>query len=66
MTVTRRSPISGEVNTLDLPITPDQVAMYISGEGYIQEIFPQLTEAEREFVKSGITEDEWNNTFADL
>lgn len=67
MTVTRRSPISGEVNTLDLPITPEQVSLYMSeNRPYIQDIFPNLTPAEREFIKSGITEDEWSNTFADL
>ena len=34
------------------------------GNGLIQNIFPDLTPDEREFIKTGVTPDEWDNMFA--
>ena len=33
------------------------------GEGHIQNIFPHLTPGQREFIMTGITDDEWDETF---
>lgn len=63
MKITRRSPLTGEENTLDLDITQEQVDLYNSGASYIQDIFPNLTPAEREFVKTGYTEADWAAMF---
>jgi len=63
MQVTRKSMISGQVNTMDLDVTQSQLDSYERGEGYIQTIFPNLDAGEREFVKSGITPDEWAEMF---
>jgi len=38
----------------------------MSYEGYVQDIFPHLSDSEREFLISGITEEEWNNIFKDI
>ena len=62
MIVTKRSIVSGNVNTMDLDITKEQLKQWESGE-LIQQVFPKLGPDEREFLKTGITPDEWDNTF---
>lgn len=60
MKITRTSWVSGEVNTLDLPITQTQLDLYAAG-ALLQDAFPNLTPDEREFIKSGITAEEWDS-----
>jgi hypothetical protein len=62
MNITRTSWVSGEVNTLDLPITQEQLDLYAAG-ALLQDAFPNLTPDEREFIKSGITAEEWDSLF---
>lgn len=64
MKITRRSPFSGKIHTMDLPITNEQIADYNSGT-LIQHAFPHLSSDEREFIMTGITPDEWADTFGD-
>lgn len=63
MKITRRSAISGTTNTLDLEITPDQLARWARGGALVQECFPNLSPPEREFILTGITPDEWTAAF---
>lgn len=58
MKLTRTSPFSGKVNTMELDITPEQLERWRNGE-LIQRVFPHLTPSEREFIMTGITDDEW-------
>ena len=58
MLLTRTSMFSNEEHTLDLPITQDQLDRWASGE-LVQNVFPDLTYGQREFIISGITENEW-------
>jgi hypothetical protein len=58
MEITKRSMMSGVIRTRDIPVTQEQLNNWMSGE-LIQNAMPNLTPAEREFIKSGITEDEW-------
>jgi hypothetical protein len=53
---------TGEVRTLDLPVTEEQIAAYAAGE-LIQNAFPHLSAGEREFIKTGITDEEWDELF---
>ena len=62
MIITRQSPISGKIHSLDLPITEQQVAAWQSGV-LIQNAFPNLSPDEREFLKTGITAEEWEAMF---
>lgn len=62
MKITRLSPVSLKENTLDLPITQSQLDAYRRG-ALIQEAFPDLPMAEREFILSGITPEEWLQVF---
>ena len=64
MIVTRLSPISGKKNTMQLDITGQELIDWEKG-GLIQDIFPYLTPEEREFIKTGITPDEWDAMFGD-
>jgi hypothetical protein len=63
MLITRTNPFNGEVNTMDLDITPEQVAAYEAG-ALLQNAFPQLSADEREFYKTGITAESWDEMFA--
>lgn len=62
MLITRTSSLSGVTRTKDLNITEDQLTRWENGE-LIQDVMPYLTPAEREFIISGISEDEWNDMF---
>lgn len=58
MEITRKSLISGVTTTRDLPITTEQYQAWQGGQ-LIQDAFPQLSPADREFFLTGITEAEW-------
>lgn len=49
---------------MDLNVTQEQLDQYESGDVLIQDVFPHLTPAEREFIMTGITEEEWNQFMA--
>ena len=63
MQITRTNPFNGEVNTLNIDVTDEQVQAYMDG-ALIQNAFPQLTAGEREFIKTGITEEAWDEMFS--
>ena len=65
MIIYRRSLISGKTNTMDLPVTKEQVREWQDG-GLIQNVFPDLTPDEREFIQTGITPFEWQQVEQDL
>ena len=64
--VTRKSLISGKTNTMSLPITQEHLDIYETvGDILIQDAFPNLDKYQREFIISGITPKEWDNTFGE-
>ena len=62
MKITRRSPLTGQINTMDLPITEEQYNEWQSGI-FIQDAMPHLTADEREFLISGCTKEDWDKLF---
>jgi hypothetical protein len=60
MNITRRSAITGIVRVIDLPITEAQEQAYNQGE-LLQNAFPNLTPEQREFYKTGTTDEEWQS-----
>jgi hypothetical protein len=62
MKIVRKSPFTGKVNTKDLPITEEEIKRWQSGE-LIQKVWPQLSPGDREFLMTGITDDEWDDIF---
>jgi hypothetical protein len=66
MLITRISQISNSHNSMELDITYDQLDRvnnrHLSKE-LIQDIVPNLSKEEREFLITGITPKEWNELF---
>ena len=58
MKITRKSLISGRLLTLDLPVTDEQLVAYEQG-ALLQDAFPHLSPVDREFIKTGVTAEEW-------
>lgn len=62
MNITRTSMFTGITRTLDLPITEEQIAAYQNG-ALLQDAFPNLSPGDREFIKTGVTDEEWKEAF---
>jgi len=58
MLITRTSIHSGITRTMDIPVTEDQLRAYSEGT-LLQEAFYNLDADQREFIKTGITKEEW-------
>ena len=65
MLVTKKSLVSGNTSTMDIDVTDDQLARIERGVELIQNVVPHLTPDEREFLKSGITREEWDDMFGE-
>ena len=64
MRITKRSMLSGETNTWDIDVTPEQLQAWRDGV-LIQNAMPNLTPDEREFIMTGITPSEWEQEFGE-
>ena len=64
MQITRTSMISGNTHTMDINVTHQQIDAWESGV-LIQDAMPHLNADEREFIKTGITPEEWTETFGE-
>ena len=62
MNVVRVSPFSGKKNTMGITLDINDYIAWMEGKS-IQDAFPYLTADEREFIKTGITPQEWEKTF---
>ena len=60
--VVRTSPFSGKENSMNMWIDPADIERYNNG-AMIQQAFPYLSVDEREFFKTGITPEEWEESF---
>lgn len=56
--VTRTSILSGETNTWYIRMNTEDMYAYANG-ALVQRAFPYLSDDEREFIKTGITPEEW-------
>ena len=65
MMVTKKSPFSGEINTMEIDVTVEQLERWRAG-ALIQQIMPNINPAHREFLMTGITPEEWDATFGEL
>jgi len=66
MKIIRKNNLTGKENTMELDITQEQLDE-INQPGHLrrnmQEIVPDLSPEEREFLISGITPEEWEEIF---
>lgn len=68
MLVTKRSQVTGKTNTMDINVTIaqlDRIDIRSYTKELIQDIVPDISKEEREFLMTGITPDEWKNMFGD-
>ena len=67
MEISRISTMSGKVNSMNLNITQEQMDeldnRQLGNCRVIQDIFPNLKPDEREFLKTGVTSEEWDAMF---
>jgi len=65
MLVMRISSLTDEAHEMELDITPEQLYAYENFGVLLQDAFPNLTPAQREFIKAGITPEEWYDFFGE-
>lgn len=66
MLIVRTSPFTGKVHEWDMPtVTEERLAEWRKPGNHIQNVFPELSADEREFLMTGITPEEWNDTFGE-
>ena len=64
MLVRRRSILTGVVRARELDITEEQFNAWQDG-ALIQDVMPNLSVSDREFLINGVTDEEWAATFGD-
>jgi hypothetical protein len=63
--IKRTSILSGVTRTREIDVTFEQLyKCEVEGKN-IQQVMPNLTASEREFIMTGITQDEWDAAFSD-
>lgn len=65
MQIKRISPFTGKLNIMNLDVSLEQMIRWDRGE-LIQDVFPNLTADEREFIKTGITPNDWNEMVGEV
>jgi hypothetical protein len=63
MLIERISRFTGEINVMEIDVTQHQLNEYYSTDSYIQDVLAHLTADEREFIKTGVTAEEWAAVF---
>ena len=62
MILYRKSPVTGEANVMNIPVTRQQLDAWESGER-VQNVFPNLTSVQIEFIKFGIIDEKERNIY---
>lgn len=61
--VVKRSMLTGKVHSRVIPISAAEYEEWRVSRSLIQNTFPHLSADDREFLISGITPEEWDQTF---
>lgn len=68
ITITRKSPFTGKLQALEIPLTQaqydDAMDRWVGGT-LLQNAFPTLDAGQREFIKTGISPQEWAEYFVE-
>jgi len=59
MLISKKSPLTGLVNTMEIDVTYDQLNDWKLMRRSIQNVMPHLTADEREFLMTGYTSEDW-------
>lgn len=62
MIITRKSPLTGITRTKEIDVTIEQIFAWEEGE-LIQDAMPHLSADDREFIKTGIGGEEFDQLF---
>lgn len=63
MLLRKKSVFTGREAEMEIPCTPEDIVRWQRSGRPIQEMLPQLTRDEREFLMSGSTPAEWDDLF---
>ena len=63
MLITRKSPLTGKFNEREIDIDMDQLTRYHKGDELIQNIMPDISSDDREFLITGYTPEDWESIF---
>jgi hypothetical protein len=63
MKITKKSDLTGIEHTMEIPVTREQIHEWEGGTK-IQIATPNLTASQREFLMTGITDEEWDDAFS--
>ena len=64
MRILRTSRISGNTSAMNIDITQAQLDAWVDGS-LIQDVMPDISADEREFIMTGTTPDEWDAMFGE-
>lgn len=65
MLIHKVSPVTNKLNAMEIAVTCSQIYDWEVEGVLIQYAMPNLTAGEREFIKTGITPQEWDDMFGD-
>ena len=65
MQITKQCMLTGDTNTMDIPVTQQQLDDWTNGM-LIQEAMPNLTAEDREFIMTGTTPEVWTKNFSEV
>jgi hypothetical protein len=60
MLITKTSPLSGIEHTREIDVTQERLDAWQIGGAFIQDAMPDVPAADREFLLTGVTPEEWN------
>ena len=64
MIIAKTSSLSSKTHEMEIDVSDKQITLWMEG-ALIQDVMPNLTPEEREFLMTGITPAEWDATFGD-
>jgi hypothetical protein len=63
MLIKRKSTITGIEHVRDIPVDPKDLFAWEAGDGSVSEIMPYLSREDRDYIRTGITKEEWREFF---
>ena len=63
MLIAKTSSLTSRTHEMEIDVSDKQIALWMEG-ALIQDVMPNLSPDEREFIMTGITPAEWDEAFA--
>ena len=63
MLIAKTSSLTSRTHEMEIDVSDKQIALWMEG-ALIQDVMPNLSPDEREFIMTGITPAEWDEMFA--